>query len=62
MTRESRSSKNRAIFPPSWVGGVVEESHEAQIGNQQSKSKLGNQKSEITLVPPQGFEPRTNRL
>jgi hypothetical protein len=58
----SRSSNNRAIYTP-WVGGVWWKNltkRKSEINNQQSK--IGNQESEMTLVPPQGFEPRTNRL
>jgi hypothetical protein len=60
MTRESRSSKNRTIFTPSWVGGAWWKNltkRKSEINNQQSK--IGNLKSAMKLVPPQGFEPRT---
>jgi hypothetical protein len=38
------------------------ESAEAQRVSRNTKSAIDNGKSVLRLVPPQGFEPRTNRL
>jgi hypothetical protein len=50
MTRESRSSKNRAIVAPRWFLAVKTSGSAKSIINHQ-QSKISNQKSEMTLVP-----------
>jgi hypothetical protein len=50
MTRESRHLRAIVVLPRS------------QRNSPSRKSAIYNRKSTISLVPPQGFEPRTNRL